>query len=270
MILQNHTTLDNCYCSFVNLRHRKDRYAHMLNELSRIGLQAKRFEAIDTSISINSVNVNPVRVKKMLMRTPGAIGCHFSQVAVMQAAHSAGKHAFVMEDDLVFCGDFLRRIYYIDRFLESHEWDVFWLGGTYHINPAVWHTGTHPDMRESNIGRDAELTEDPRILRTYGAFSTYAYIVNLSSIPKIIAMLDNKINESIGIDYLFIMLQPYLMTYAFAPGCVKQMDNQSNIGNGMTFFSHFNKLGAHWFADRMEDFDPTKYEWAEASHLKFQ
>jgi hypothetical protein len=77
-------------------------------------------------------------------------------------------------------------------------------------------------------------------------------------------MLKQAIRGSIGIDYSFIKLQPYLKTFAFVPGCVKQMDNQSDIGNGMTFFSGFSKLGPYWYQDRMEQFDPVSYNWAEA------
>jgi hypothetical protein len=56
---------------------------------------------------------------------------------------------------------------------------------------------------------------------------------------------------SMGIDWLFILLQPNLKTYAFNPGCVKQIDNKSDIGD-WTQFSAFSNLGAHWWADTIE------------------
>ena len=63
------------------------------------------------------------------------------------------------------------------------------------------------------------------------------------------------VSISMGIDWLFILLQPYLKTFAFVPGCVKQMDNLSDIGQGITRFSGFAILGPHWFRDRMTDFN---------------
>jgi GR25 family glycosyltransferase involved in LPS biosynthesis len=255
--------MKNLHLTYVNLEHRPDRRLHMEAELKRIGLNAKRIPGILP----HEYNGDPKKIQTMLKRTPGAIGCHFSQVKCMQEALSLHKHAFVMEDDLVFCSDFKKRLAMIETFTDEFEWDVFWLGGTYHVNPAYWHTGRNPDLKDSFLGRDAELTSDPRIVRTYGCFSTFAYIVNVKSIEKILKLLDRYVAVSMGIDWLFIKLQPELFTFAFAPGCVKQMDNQSDIGTGITYFSGFEKLGPHWFQDKIEDFDPLTYCWNEASPL---
>jgi len=112
-----------------------------------------------------------------------------------------------------------------------------------------------------------------RIVRTYGAFSTYAYFVNVNSILKVFDLFDQYLHESIGIDWLFLKLQPQLKCFAFTPGCVKQMDNLSDIGidkNGtpqQTVFSGFSKLNGteensrYWYQERMEDFDPETFNW---------
>lgn len=257
--------LDDCYTVFINLARRPDRLEHMRVELEKAGILAERFPAIDTGYDIPCPMQYPRhKIQRMLMRTPGAIGCHYSQVSVMQVALTNLKHAFVMEDDLVFCSDFQARLPLIENFLSTHKWDVFWLGGTFHVNPHVWHTGRHPELRGKNLGRDVECTEDPRIVRTYGAFCTYAYIVNVESIARILDLLDKNMHDSIGIDWLFIKIQPELRTYAFVPGCVKQMDNQSNIGTGITRFSGFSQLGPYWWQDKMDAFDPYLFNWAEA------
>jgi GR25 family glycosyltransferase involved in LPS biosynthesis len=256
--------LNQCYKAFINLPHRTDRLDHMIDEMRRTGITATRYPAIDTTTPNKPIQYPREKVARMLMRTPGAIGCHYSQVGVMETALKRQLHAFVMEDDLIFCRDFLERIAHIEKFLEQREWDVFWLGGTFHVNPCVWHTGRHPDLRGSNIGRDVETTEDPRIVRTYGAFCTYAYIVNQHSIRKIVDLLDQHVHESMGIDWLFIKLQPQLKTYAYVPGCVKQLDNNSDIGRGVTRFSQFSNLGPYWYADYARDFDPEAFDWAEA------
>jgi hypothetical protein len=175
----------------------------------------------------------------------------------METALWAGKHALVMEDDLVFCSDFWERMAIIEEFTNTHEWDVFWLGGTYHYRP-TWHNlrngrHTHEDMQHCSCdwGIDWTNTDDKRIRRTFGAWSTHAYIVNVKSIEKVLGMLDENLHLSQGIDHNFLRLEPFLHTYAFVPGIVKQIDSQSDIGNGVTEFSRFESLGRHWWADRM-------------------
>lgn len=249
--------LNNSYISFINLDHRTDRLKKMQVELRRVGLKAVRQKALLPQ----DYKGDRTKVQVMQKRTPGAIGCHFSQVTVMEKALAANQHAFVMEDDLIFCSDFIERMDHASKFVEDKEWDVFWLGGTYHLAP-TWHKKGHPDLPGCgcNNNKDVEATNDNKIVRTFGCWSTYAYIVNVKSIGKILRLLDEYVHESIGIDWLFIRLQPILKTYAFLPGCIKQHDNKSDIGNGMTYFSHFSKLGDHWWQDRMEHFNYNSYE----------
>jgi len=262
--------LSDSYISFINLDHRKDRLEHMLVQLNKAGIKADRTRGILPS----EVKVDPRKVAVMQRRTPGAIGCHYSQVSIMEKALELGKHAWVMEDDLIFCEDFQDRLKLIDGFLCDH-WDVFWLGGTFH-SPAWWHKPGHDrDLQQCkcNIGKDVEYLHQPYFVRTYGAFCTYAYIVNIKSLDKILKLLDENIHMSMGIDWLFIYLQPQLKTYAFVPGCIKQMDGLSDIGltadkkPGFTTFSGFLSLNgtlensSYVYQERMEDFDPLSYEW---------
>lgn len=252
--------LDDCYISFLNLDHRTDRLLHMHNQLNNIEIMASRTRGRLPG----EFDLSDIKLQVMRRRTPGAIPCHYGQVEIMQTAYELNKHAFVMEDDLIFCTDFKKRMEYISKWSETHEWDIIWLGGTYHINPGYWHRPNNPEMPGSNLGRDAELTDDPRIIRTFGAFSTHAYIVNKNSIKKILYLLEENVHLSMGIDWIMIKIQPQLQTFSFAPGCVIQKDNQSDIGQGITVYSGFSKLGAHWFNDSMDDFDPLTYNWAEA------
>lgn len=262
--------IENTYFSFINLTHRLDRLLHMKKELEKAGIDAER----TSGILPKEVKGDLSRYKVMLERTPGALGCHLAQTKVMEKALSLNKHAGVFEDDLVFCDDFQKRMDYINEFTKTHSWDVLWLGGTFHVNPPHWHTGKNPDLLGTTMRRDAELTDDPRMVRTYGCFCTYAYIVNVNSIQKILKLLDQYVHESMGIDWLFIKLQPQLNTFSFVPGCIKQMDNPSDIGrpdkNGkkaFTYFSHFAKsTGPYWWARKLEDFDPLKFDWKEVKN----
>jgi len=240
---------NNLYASYINLDHRIDRNQHMQQELSKAGILASRTRGILPHEFVGS----EYKVSVMRKRTPGAIGCHYSQVKVMEDALKQNKHALVMEDDLIFCSDIQDRFFHINSFLENKEWDIFWLGGTYHLQP-TWHSIPHNrelPQCNCNLNRDWEPTEDCKIVKTYGCWSTYAYIVNIKSIPKILNLLDQNVHISMGIDWLFILLQPNLNTFAFNPGCVKQLDNKSDIGNGDTIFSAFSGLGKHWWSDKM-------------------
>lgn len=243
--------IDDSYISFVNLNHRKDRLDHMIKELDRIGVVANRTRGFYPE----EVRQPEYKLQVMRNRTPGAIGCHYSQVEIMSQALIKGKHAWVMEDDVVFCQDFNERLEIIDAFLKNFEWDVFWFGGTYHLEP-TWHKQPHPpDMKQCGckLNRDWDKVPEAEgiIRRTYGCWGTYCYLVNNKSLLKVLDFLDAHVHESMGIDWLFLLMQPQIKAFAFNPGCVKQMDNKSDIGNGMTYFSGFEKLGSHWYADKL-------------------
>lgn len=253
--------IENSYIAFVNLDHRTDRLNHMSKELGRIGLNANRVRGIKPE------EINDPRTEVMRRRTPGAIGCHFAQVSVMEESLKQNKHAWVMEDDIIFCDDFNKRISYIEKWMKSNDWDVFWLGSSFHVNPPYWHrvgkSGMPPDC-SAQLGYDVKCTDDPRIVRTYGAYVTFAYIVNARSIQKILDLFNEHLHTSIGIDWLFIKLQPQLKCFSFVPGCVMQMDNISDIGQGMTVWSGQLNNGPYVFQKRMEDFNPETFNWAEA------
>lgn len=255
---------DSLHAEFVNLDHRTDRRIGMVRELKRVGITAGRRRGMLPS----EWKGDPARIKGMWDRPQkGAIGCHFSQIAVMQEALRHRKHALVMEDDLAFCSDFQERLKIIDGFLSCHDWDIFWLGATFHVNPPHWHINHSRGCRP--LGRDAAKTDHPRIFRTFGCFCTYAYIVNGEAIEKVFRMMETRLPQSIGIDHLMIMLQPDLRTFAFVPGCVKQYDHISDIGvdgrgnPAQTTFSSFAKLGPYWWADNMNEFDPERFNWHE-------
>jgi len=252
--------LNDCHISFCNLSHRKDRLTHMENELKRVGIAATRFESLRPADVIDKIE--PARrLQVMQKRTPGAIGCHFSQVGIMKEALEGKMHAWVMEDDLKFCHDIHERLAHIETWMETHDWDVIWMGGTFHVNPPHWHKG-RPLMR------DAEITDDPRMVRTYGCFCTYSYIVNAKSIQRVLDGLDHWLDRSMGIDWAMIQMQPDLKTFSYVPGCCKQIDNQSDIGTGITRFSGFKKLGPHWWQGHAGEFNPETYNWHECDPSK--
>jgi hypothetical protein len=257
--------LDDCYIAYINLAHRVDRKEHMERELARVGIKAERFEAIRT----NGPEWNKPPYITMFNRTRGAIGCYLSMLSVMKTALEKNKHAFILEDDLHFCQDFPKRFGHVEKFLLQHPWHIFWFGALFHCNPAYWHTGRNPLLMGSSLGYDAKLTDDPNIVRTFGCFSTHCWLVNRDFLEEIIARFESVLHESIGVDFSAIMLQPKLLTYTYVPGMVIQIDNMSDIGQGMTIYSGFSKLNgtkensAYWFQEKNEDFNPSAFNWSE-------
>lgn len=250
--------IQDSYISFLNLDHRTDRKQHMENQLARLEINAIRQQGLNPEFYMNEVYRE--RIQGMIKRgTEGAIGCHFGQVAIMENAKRKNKHAWVMEDDLIFCSDFLERIPIFEKFLDTHRWDIFWFGATFHANnPAWWHKRGHShEMQQCHcmLEKDCERTDDFRFVRTYGCFCTYCYLVNKDSIEKILFFLDKNVHMSMGIDWLMILMQPHIDSFAFVPGSVKQMDSISDIGTGITKFSLFSKLGNYWYQDSMNNFD---------------
>lgn len=236
----------NLHAEYVNLDNRPDRRAHMEAELKRVGISATRLRAYKPS-DYRGPRQN---ILKMLNRTPGAIGCMLSQMKVMENALHAGKHALVLEDDVIWADDIHARLDYIAGFLNCGdvEWDVMYLNSTVHLYPE-WH--------KDDLGRDIEPTIDPRIFRTYGQWGTYAYVVNHASIERVLRRLNEFMPESIGIDYSMIKLSQEIRQYCFMPGSTFQIDSRSSIGNGMTIFSHFMKMGDYVFwRGSYLDFDP--------------
>lgn len=259
--------LNDCYIGYVNLSYRTDRKESIERELCKVGIAAERFDAILTTD--DSWNKPPYQT--MFNRTRGAIGCYLSQMEVLKIGLSKGRTTMVLEDDAIFCSDFKERMNYVEKFLESKEWDIIWLGATFHADKAWWYNDSNTDMipptssyfNSSSMGitKDFENTEDERIKRTFGCFCTYGYIVNINSIQKVLDKLNLYMPISMGIDWSMIIMQPSLKTYSFVPGMIKQMDNKSDIGFGDTIFSGFAALGPYWWQDKIEDFLPSTYNW---------
>lgn len=258
------------HAKFVNLSHRTDRLAHMTEQIKKLPFPVERFEGIPWQSREWGQNY-----QRMFRRTPGACGCHESQVSIIREALAVNKNAVVFEDDCYFADDISNRLDYIETWMETHSWDVVWLGASFHVGPSWWHRNGHRERELDDcscaLERDAETTDDPRMIRTYGAFSTMSYIVNKDSIEKILGLFDQHLHTSIGIDWLFIKLQPQLKCFSFVPGCVRQIDNLSDIGNGMTMWSGFLQLNgtkensAYVYQDKMEMFDPSNFDWKEAA-----
>lgn len=251
--------LDDCYISYLNLDHREDRREHMEKELARVGIEAVRTRGKLP----HEFNLKDPKYKVQVNRTPGSIGCWAGMVEIAETALKLDKHAMTFEDDLLFCDDIHERFKIIEEFDKEFIWDVIWLGGTIHINPPYWHTGRNPDLQTQNLGLDCLYVGHKYLYRSFGSFSTHAWILNKNSIRKVIDMLDAVQYEAMGVDWAHIKIAPKLDNYVFLPGCIVQRDGRSDIGRGDTIFSSFKTLGQHWFAKNLNEFNHDTYQWGE-------
>lgn len=257
--------IENLYCGYLNLDSRQDRRDHMAVQLAKASINAVRHRGrLPQEFDLNDPKLNVMR-----NRTPGAIGCAYGQMEIMKTALEKGQNCMVLEDDVVFADDMQERLVYVDNWSKTHSFDVLWLGGTVHV-PAFWHkigaSGMPPNC-SLQLGYDCRATDDPRMIRTYGAFSTYAYIVNLQSIQKVLDLLEEFMPKTIGIDFSHIALGNKIDSFMFVPGCCKQIDNRSDIGTGDTIFSGFSRLNGnlensrYWFQEKISDFDPSTFNF---------
>jgi len=257
--------LSESYISYLNLDIRKDRLEHITKELKRVGIDAERTRGKLP----NEYDLTRPEYQVMLNRTPGALGCWLGMREMMVKAIEQNKHCFIMEDDVVLASDIKERISYMEKFFETHEWDIWFGGALFHCSPPHWHNGNGFMLEGSNLGKDAEQTDDERVMRVFGCFSTHCWIIKRESVKKVMEMLDEVMHRSIGIDHGCIIIEPKLKCYTFVGGSASQLDNLSNIGTGMTVYSQFSKLNgtvensAYWFTDKIDDFDPSKFNWNE-------
>jgi glycosyl transferase family 25 len=96
---------------YINLEHRTDRKEQIENELSIMGINAKRFNAICT--------------------TNGAVGCTMSHLKLLEKAISENySHLLILEDDIQFLEPEIFKNNF-NKFLELHEnnWDVIIFSG---------------------------------------------------------------------------------------------------------------------------------------------
>lgn len=96
---------------YINLENRADRRTHVEKELTKIGVNATRFNAIKVA--------------------NGAIGCSMSHLKCLQIAKENGwSHVFICEDDIQFLDPELFKTQ-LNTFLKNHpdDWDVVLLAG---------------------------------------------------------------------------------------------------------------------------------------------
>lgn len=204
MPIKSITDIKNTY--YINLEHRTDRKEHVETELSKVGLNAQRFNAI----KMNN----------------GAVGCSLSHLKLLQDADKNNlDHILILEDDIKFLNSDLFK-QNLNKFFELHnnDWDVILFAGN-NIPPY-----------EST---DETCIKVSRCQTTTGYLVNGHYIKTLLQNIKIgVTHLINKPDEhsKYAIDKYWFILQSLHKWYLIIPPTVVQKEDYSDIQKRVTNF----------------------------------
>lgn len=109
----------------INLDRREDRLQFITKQLNKVGIQAERISAVDG----NQLDPDPKIGNGWNHK--GVAGCALSHRKVIEIAKDKGYSNFlVIEDDTVFCDDFLNKI---DLYMSQVplDWDMLYFGGNH-------------------------------------------------------------------------------------------------------------------------------------------
>lgn len=192
---------------YINLDHRTDRREHVENELSKVGINATRFNAIKME--------------------NGAIGCSMSHLKILQDALKNNlDHVLIIEDDITFLDKELFKNQ-INRFFELHgnNWDVILFAGN--------------NMPPYKIIDDTCIKVS-RCQTTTGYLVNGHYIKVLAQNVKMgLTHLLNKPNEkaTFAIDKFWFILQDSSNWYLITPLTVVQREDYSDIEKKITNYT---------------------------------
>ena len=192
---------------YINLEHRNDRKEHVEKELNKLGIQAKRFNAINMK--------------------DGAIGCSMSHLKILEEAKKNKlEHLLVVEDDITFLDVTLFKNQ-INNFFKLHnnDWDVILFAGN----------NMHPYEKI-----DETCVKVNRCQTTTGYLVNGHYIDILANNVKIgLTNLLNKPNEKpkYAIDIYWFSLQHTGKWYLIIPLTVVQRNDYSDIEKKVTNYT---------------------------------
>ena len=193
--------VDNVYC--INLRRRKDKLTHIMEEFKKIDLDS--FQIVR---GIDGMKIKMDATDK----TKGEVGCLKSHLSVISDAIDKNYDKIaVFEDDVIFCDDFQERFeYYIKNVPD--DWEIMYFGNNIPVmlNP---------------ISMVRQM-----IYRVWKSKGCFAMILNNKNglFQKI---LDISKGEDKTIDSYIESLFPYIKVYTFLPFFVKISDIKSDISN---------------------------------------
>ena len=206
---------------YINSKNRPDRLINMKKRIAKLGLDIERFEAILGGKLEHSKLSFKGKLKPM---NNGEIGCFISHTTIYQKIKDNGwKHTLILEDDALFCDDFLNVLSGLEKQLPE-DWDMFFLG--------QWNYD-HLDNGGNEIGGEKHalkerITDNEKynLYKANRCWLTHAYAVNLKSIDYLI---DNTKDLYSSIDNVLADIQHKLNVYAVHPNIIKQDGSKSSL-----------------------------------------
>jgi GR25 family glycosyltransferase involved in LPS biosynthesis len=191
----------------INLDRRLDRLEFIKKQLDRVGIEAEKISAVDGNL------LNPDPKIGNGWNHKGVAGCALSHRKIIQTAKERGYKSFlVIEDDTVFCDDFIKKLdFYMNQVPDN--WDMIYLGGNYL---------TKPKPCNINIGRCTHT------------LTTNAYAMKDTLYNKILENISENVMElKMPVDVLYTSIQQdkNYNCYAFRPQLVWQDSIFSDIEN---------------------------------------
>jgi len=191
----------------INLDRRQDRLDLITKQLSRVGIEAERVSAVDG----NLLDPDPKIGNGWNHR--GVAGCALSHRKIIELAKERQYANFlVIEDDTVFCEDFLNKI---DSYMQQvpNDWDMLYFGGN-HLS----------QLKPQNIN----------VGKCTHTLTTNCYAMQHSLYDEVLKHLPNNVVELVKpIDSLYTDFQKNnnFNIYSFKPHLVWQDSIFSDIEN---------------------------------------
>ena len=198
---------------YINSKTRIDRYRNMMDRLSKLGIEAERFEAI-LGGELDSRKFDFGESKKDLNN--GEIGCFQSHRAIYKKIVEGGyKSVLILEDDALFCENFN------EMFAEQiknvpEDWQMLYFGQFNYDNMDGVSGSKTVAIKEHVAGN---------IYETQRCWLTHAYAIK--DCAKF--LLDNTEKMYHTFDAVLADVQKDLKVYAFHPNVIRQDDTQSSI-----------------------------------------